>query len=1162
MLTLPPKFKQALGNGTRTSLYPLVRIYKGVQIDESLDSATEVINLSIKETNIGGEAYNPLLLNSPSISSKADIINAKYTISTVSLSISNNQYNGKIFSDDIQSLLNSMVQVYYAANGLETLDDCLLVYTGTIRRYTQSAETVNLTLEDLTQQKLSIQIPTTIIEDENLYTKEQIGKPYPMVYGYVDNSPLIINQQNDLEIDKPNQQIFDVWNKNSQVSFNNPYITSQHPLIIDGWLSDKATLSVYNDGYLKINQILPKQFGSRVYDDFEDYDQVYSFSNSTTNTSAKLNLNENVFLYEKYVESQDNTNEIIGEGSQGIPTRIYRPVVDVSFYAKHHTNFTRDYLGSPEWTLASSCFKFFGYTNNSLNSGVAKHVNVLDTADTNANNDFCALDDLYDDNWENGDKTWWKSSAINNSVGQHSEYWSYNDTNWENAGYDSKFPVDYIQNNEYESGLHINAQKSYEFDGGAFARLQFDEDIGSYPCVTKILYNLHYYTPTNVIYNERVFVGHSIRQDLHYHPVIFWVEKELFEEVVEYNRQWVDMTGPSNRWQTFYDTEDWYTECQVPNVEHQFSPSESDYRYTTDNTLAGDNYDNIILKFNTTNAFNSIQWGMPNIRPGSFFLNDYGSTMASLRNFYTLQDCLVTDIYNQNFYASVVGRADATGNVISKPQFILRDLLKNELNYDGNLELPDVSIEDDWINSFTLNEQKEAKNIVEDLFKSSIYIPSFNSNGEFKFLDLMQTESDFTQYPIIKNEDIITYSYSLTKLDDVKNQVNVKYKKDYGSGEYLEQTGYGIKDNNGIVKDTLDDVSEEISGFPNIYDIAYYGLKSVDAKLEFESEYIRDEITARKLQRKLLMWYANQHLIIKLDLPSSYMHLEVGDYIRFDELIGGKLAFGQDYTQEEVKNGQTIYPVFFINKISKSLNKVNIEAVQMHRGEVGIDDTESTNYVLGNPYDNPVYEPEIEEDTTFFVNWVNNRNNFGISPLTAVVDTDIEGTENRSFNYRYWLRFVSESVALEKINGDYFEYPVGSWEIGEMPDLPDFGNIIHETAVYNDFGGTLSIANRIENTLEIAEQHPEFFILWTIEFSIPGEPNRKIYKDLLYKPGLQIGDVTGDQVVNILDVVNMVQAILGFEDLDDLQEAAADVNEDGVVNVLDVINLVQIILGQ
>ena len=108
---------------------------------------------------------------------------------------------------------------------------------------------------------------------------------------------------------------------------------------------------------------------------------------------------------------------------------------------------------------------------------------------------------------------------------------------------------------------------------------------------------------------------------------------------------------------------------------------------------------------------------------------------------------------------------------------------------------------------------------------------------------------------------------------------------------------------------------------------------------------------------------------------------------------------------------------------------------------------------------------------------------------------------------------------------------------------------------------TLKITNKIDNSMEIAEEYPNFFILWTLEFYIQGEPNRKIYKDFIYKPGLQSGDVTGDQVLNILDVVYLVQYILDLTDLNDLQLLAADINEDGIVNVLDVINLVHILLG-
>jgi hypothetical protein len=57
------------------------------------------------------------------------------------------------------------------------------------------------------------------------------------------------------------------------------------------------------------------------------------------------------------------------------------------------------------------------------------------------------------------------------------------------------------------------------------------------------------------------------------------------------------------------------------------------------------------------------------------------------------------------------------------------------------------------------------------------------------------------------------------------------------------------------------------------------------------------------------------------------------------------------------------------------------------------------------------------------------------------------------------------------------------------------------------------------------------------------------------------GDVTLDGTVNILDVVNLVQAILGSSELDDNQTCNADINSDTVVNILDVVAIVQSILG-
>ena len=53
-----------------------------------------------------------------------------------------------------------------------------------------------------------------------------------------------------------------------------------------------------------------------------------------------------------------------------------------------------------------------------------------------------------------------------------------------------------------------------------------------------------------------------------------------------------------------------------------------------------------------------------------------------------------------------------------------------------------------------------------------------------------------------------------------------------------------------------------------------------------------------------------------------------------------------------------------------------------------------------------------------------------------------------------------------------------------------------------------------------------------------------------------IGDVTGDEVVNVLDVVTIVNMALGFQEPND----EADINNDGIINVLDIVQLIGIIL--
>ena len=54
------------------------------------------------------------------------------------------------------------------------------------------------------------------------------------------------------------------------------------------------------------------------------------------------------------------------------------------------------------------------------------------------------------------------------------------------------------------------------------------------------------------------------------------------------------------------------------------------------------------------------------------------------------------------------------------------------------------------------------------------------------------------------------------------------------------------------------------------------------------------------------------------------------------------------------------------------------------------------------------------------------------------------------------------------------------------------------------------------------------------------------------------GDINGDSLVNVIDVVQLVSIALG----ESSGTSSADINDDGVINVLDVIFLVNIVLAE
>ena len=65
----------------------------------------------------------------------------------------------------------------------------------------------------------------------------------------------------------------------------------------------------------------------------------------------------------------------------------------------------------------------------------------------------------------------------------------------------------------------------------------------------------------------------------------------------------------------------------------------------------------------------------------------------------------------------------------------------------------------------------------------------------------------------------------------------------------------------------------------------------------------------------------------------------------------------------------------------------------------------------------------------------------------------------------------------------------------------------------------------------------------------------------IYIPPFSGGDINGDFIINVLDIVFMVQYIVGNQELTEEQLIAGDLTQDGGINILDIVALMTIITG-
>ena len=291
---------------------------------------------------------------------------------------------------------------------------------------------------------------------------------------------------------------------------------------------------------------------------------------------------------------------------------------------------------------------------------------------------------------------------------------------------------------------------------------------------------------------------------------------------------------------------------------------------------------------------------------------------------YTGQE--IIDIENFNS----IEQYDSQTSFIEKPCDILYHFLEKEI---GLIDVVNYkSIEEARANSnnikcsFSLNEEIKAKDLINQVCKDTNLFPLFKGTSEFSFTALKKTYNNTDVSSVIKNTEVLKYSFSRTPIESVHTILNVKYKKDYARDEFDSMTGWVDAYDLLANGDSEDRIQNGLNG----YSYNYLGLDREDKVLEIEAPYIRDRQSAENLRDFMFLWNCNQHNILKLTLPLKYLYLEVGDIVSLDGLIQGLKAYGEDYTSGTNRNGQEIYPYFLISQTNKKDKTVDVTLYQLH----------------------------------------------------------------------------------------------------------------------------------------------------------------------------------------------------------------------------------------
>lgn len=946
--------------GQNTQLYPIVTIEPpaGTEVYEedfknSIFLSTKHVSLQHIHRHNNQESFQantfhsfaPLLLNAPSIKESVDIDSRKFKISNVNLNISNYEYKGKRFSEILsdKTLINWNISVQFvspSANIFSTIcpiaifepqisfydaysgnhsgftvheewgtffyepytpissdlvdSDRLskmteMVYQGVIRSLSHDDEIVKISVEDLTEQRSHKDLPQELLPNTDDIPDKYKNKPIPMVYGYVDKSPVVVSKQVSLSVSDDDSFVSTLRADSKELS---DFVQSVYTMGVAGTGKKFNISPVYindGEGYINIKQ-----------------------ESTEGNALNFVEVNSNTIQFPTSGDSDFATN---GE----VTTEIPRKVESVSYALSQGSIYSIYDIGLNILAAGVSTENLLDYAEPGL-EGVPAYANAIKYLTTDGDwNTGLAVEGIIGDNYGgainvrfhleslpseyicrtfvaidvetgNAHGAYWRVDAggTNHEVNVYSPYGGVMDT-----GLDTFSGSDLLGGHELTLWGSIGAYDTFS--------IQIPRHVEYQTLTTETPYGVDLRIKEAHLYHI-AYIDNVIKNDFY---VNVRGRINIFDDHPDppagdmINEEWT-------AYNVFYYMVYYYDSINVPDlISMQMFMS-----YLQDGNPFGAETEEI------------------NPSPTQQEIDIAVASLMQVAS--TLMGQLNPPVNQNNFQMPIEG-------FMENPIDIIYDLVRSELGHNAIDEkdyaiakaahkLPDGS---DWKFAFTVTDKINSKKLIEEIAKSTKCFPRFKNNGKFGFhaiKDDYNVGDDYAEATLIKRLDVVSYSFKKTKPENINKKIILSYNKDYAQDEYMGKTAPAYT---GMNTGDYDENNEQI------WTSGYYGIEnSKDTILNFESDYIRDESTANALLRFLSHQYANDHLVFKITLPLKYIGLEIGQLVKFRELLGGVVAHGIDYRIIQAPNQddtyQSYYPLFIVTSVVKKLDSISIECMQLH----------------------------------------------------------------------------------------------------------------------------------------------------------------------------------------------------------------------------------------